>query len=58
MYCFILFQMSVDLDIRYARMYHCTNHEDLENRLSIMRNNGNVIIDVQENIDNFIVAAL
>lgn len=58
MYCFILFQMSKNLDVRYARMYHYQNHEDLEQRLNIMRNNGNVIIDVQEKIDNFIVAAL
>ena len=58
MYCFILFQMSSESDIRYARMYHYSNHAELEHRLSIMRNNGNVIIDVQENIDNFIVAAL
>lgn len=58
MYCFVLFQMSSNLDIRYARMYHYYNHEDLEHRLSIMKSNGNIIIDVQEGIDNFLVAAL
>lgn len=58
MYCFILYQVSSNLNINYARMYHYSNLEDLEHRISIMKNNGNIIIDVQKDIDNFIVAAL
>lgn len=58
MYCFILFRMTSSSKTRYARLYHYSNNEDLEQNLDIMRSNGNVIIDVQQGIDNLLVSAL
>lgn len=58
MYCFVLFKMSVNSDTLYARLYHYSNDVDLECRLKIMKHNGNIILDTQKEIDNFLVATL
>lgn len=58
MYCFILFRMSSRSKTRYARIYHYSNNEELAQNLDLMRSNGNVIIDVQQDIDNLLVSAL
>ena len=56
MFAFIVFKFA-DTDIhQYARVYHYSNQDELNQRIETMKDSDKVIIAVHENISNFLVA--